>query len=60
MGYEKNMSFFVITEFLKVWKKVEKLGLGCFKRIKFLTYSYLQVTNAKELNKGNIIPLDFL
>ena len=29
-GYEKNMSFLVITKSQKVWKKVEKIGLGIF------------------------------
>ena len=31
MGYEKNMSFFVIPKSPKVFKKVEKIGLGFFK-----------------------------
>ena len=31
MGYEKNMSFHVIPKSPKVWKKVEKIGLGSFK-----------------------------
>ena len=34
MGYEKNVSFLVIAKSSKVWeKKVERIGLGCFKRI---------------------------
>ena len=28
MGYEKNMNFLVIVKSPKVWKKVEKIGLG--------------------------------
>ena len=32
MGYEKNMSFLVIPKSPKVWKKVEKIGLGSFNR----------------------------
>ena len=31
MGYENNMSFPVIPNSPKVWKKVEKKGLGSFK-----------------------------
>ena len=31
MGCEKNMSFLVIGKSPKVWKKVEKIGLGSFK-----------------------------
>ena len=31
MGYEKKMSFVVIPKCQKVWKKVEKIGLGSFK-----------------------------
>ena len=30
-GYEKNMSFLVIPKSPKVWKKVEKIGLGSSK-----------------------------
>ena len=30
MGYGKNMSFLVIPKSPKVWKKVEKIGLGSF------------------------------
>ena len=33
MGYEKNMGFFVIPKLLKVWKKVEKIGLGFFNEL---------------------------
>ena len=31
MGYEKNMSFLVIAKSPKVWKQIEKIGLGSFK-----------------------------
>ena len=31
MGYEKNMHFFVIAKSPKVWKEVEKIGLGSVK-----------------------------
>ena len=30
MGYQKSMSFLVIAESWKVWKKFEKIGLGSF------------------------------
>ena len=30
MGYEKHMSFLVISKFPKLGKKVEKIGLGSF------------------------------
>ena len=32
MGYKKNMSFLVVTKSSKIGKKVEKIGLGSFKR----------------------------
>ena len=31
MGYEQNISFFVIQKSSEVWKKVDKIGLGSFK-----------------------------
>ena len=31
MSYENNMSFLVVVKSPKVWKKVEKIGLGFFK-----------------------------
>ena len=31
MGYEKNMSYHVISKSPKVWKSVEKIGMGSFK-----------------------------
>ena len=31
MDYEKNMCFLVIPKSFKVWKEVEKIGLGFFK-----------------------------
>ena len=31
MGYKKNMNVLVIEKSVKVWKKVEKIGLGSFK-----------------------------
>ena len=34
MGYEKNMSFLVKPKSTKLWEKVEKIGLGYFKRTK--------------------------
>ena len=46
MGYEKIMSSPVIPKLPKVWKKVEKIGLGSFKSgyfhaINILCYDYI-------------------
>ena len=48
MGYEKNMSFHVIPKSPKVWKKVEKIGLGSFKTIPYRTIPY-QTTRIRPL-----------
>ena len=41
MGYEKNMSFLVIAKSPKVWKKIEKIGLGSFKVVECTFYLLL-------------------
>ena len=36
MGYEKNISFFVIAKSPKVWIKDEKIGLVSFKNLSII------------------------
>ena len=44
MGYEKNMSFLVISKSAKVWKKqVEKIGLGSFKSTIFVHWHFVNL-----------------
>ena len=50
--YEKNMSFLVIAKSPKVWKKVEKIGLGSFKGVLHLWALFLKTLCIFSKNKA--------